>query len=103
MKVRRSDQEGTEAERDWIVAATQFDPTKSESAKLLVVKSGEQPAWVDGSTVKGNWPDAAQTPSDVGASLSENHSVMALVAGVALAMGAAVTWCAYRLRILASA
>lgn len=54
MEVRRTDQEGTTAERHWIVVAAEFDPTKPESAKLLVVKSGEQPAWVDASTVTGD-------------------------------------------------
>jgi hypothetical protein len=53
MEVRRADQEGSAAEKGWIVAAAEFDPTKPESAKLLVVKSGEQPTWVDASTVKG--------------------------------------------------
>lgn len=54
MKVRRSDQEGTGAERNWIVAAIERDPAKPESAMLLVLKSGEKPTWIGASTVKGD-------------------------------------------------
>jgi uncharacterized membrane protein YeaQ/YmgE (transglycosylase-associated protein family) len=53
MKVRRPDQEGSEAEKGWIVAAADFDPTKPEATRLLVLKSGQAPVWVAASTVKG--------------------------------------------------
>jgi hypothetical protein len=53
IKVRRQDQAGDKAEKDWLVAGAEFDPTKPDATRLLVVKAEEQPAWVDASTVKG--------------------------------------------------
>jgi hypothetical protein len=52
-RVRRPDLEGETAEKQWLVAATEFDPNKPDATRLLVLKAGEQPVWVDASTVKG--------------------------------------------------
>lgn len=54
IEVRRADQQGTSAERGWIVVAAEAKPAKPEATKLLVVKSGQKPEWVDASTVKGD-------------------------------------------------
>jgi hypothetical protein len=52
--VRRPDQSGETAEKNWIVAATELDPANPEETKLLVVKSGQKPEWVKTSSVTGN-------------------------------------------------
>jgi len=51
--VKRPDQSGDEAEEKWLVAATEFNPNKPDAMKLLVLKAGEKPVWVDASTVEG--------------------------------------------------
>ena len=53
IKVKRSDQSGDEAEEKWLVAAAEFNPNKPDAMKLLVLKAGETPVWVDASTVEG--------------------------------------------------
>lgn len=39
--------------KHWLVAAAEFNPNKPDAMRLLVLKAGEQPVWVDASTVKG--------------------------------------------------
>ena len=53
IKVKRPDQSGDEAEVKWLVAAAEFNPNKPDAMKLLVLKAGEKPVWVDASTVEG--------------------------------------------------